>query len=105
MPMATVPGPLAMMTGPTGIVVASTPCMLNSSLQTASTAASTQGRYSGRQPAMTALMATFSTVRSMRSGGTTATTSSGARVVPDSIRRTRASVGGTTGRPSVQPRS
>ena len=81
-PMAAGPGPLATMTGPTGMVVASTPCMLNSSLQTASTAASTQGRYSGRHPAITALMATFSTVTSIRSGGTTATTSSGARVVP-----------------------
>ena len=79
--------------------------MLNSSVQAASTAARTTGRYSGRQPAMTALTATFSTVHSTRSGGTTVTISSGSRVVPSSIRRTRASVGGTTGRPSVQPRS
>ena len=85
--------------------MANRPCMLNSSVQAASTAASTTGRYSGRQPAITALTATFSTVHSTRSGGTTATTSSGARVVPSSMRRTRASVGGTTGRPSVQPRS
>ena len=49
-------------------------------------------------------MATFSTVTSTRSGGTVATTSSGLRVVPSSIRSTRSSVGGTTGRPSVQPR-
>ena len=103
--MATVPGPLTMTTGPTGIVVASRPCMLNSSVHAASTAASTTGRYSGRHPAITALTATFSTVHSTRSGGTTATTSSGARVVPASIRSTRSSVGGTTGRPSVQPRS
>ena len=72
-------GPLTMSTGPTGIVVASRPCMLNSSVHAASTAASTTGRYSGRQPASTALTATFSTVHSTRSGGTTATTSSGAR--------------------------
>ena len=57
------------------------------------------------QPAITALIATFSTVHSTRSGGTTATISSGARVVPSSMRSTRASVGATTGRPSVQPRS
>ena len=78
--------------------------MLNSSLHTASTAVSTHGRYSGRQPAITAAIATFSTVTSTRSGGTVATTSSGARVVPVSMRSTRSSVGGTTGRPSVQPR-
>ncbi len=48
-------------------------------------AASTTGRYSGLQPAITALIATFSTLHSTRSGGTTATTSSGRRVVPSSI--------------------
>ena len=79
--------------------------MLNSSVQIASSAAITQGRYSGLQPAITALIAIFSTVTSTRSGGTIATTSSGARVVPVSIRSTRSSVGGTTGRPSVKPRS
>ena len=79
--------------------------MLNSSVQAASTDASTTGRYSGRQPAITALTAAFSTVQSAKSGPTTATTSSGARVVPSSIRSTRAGVGGTTGSPSVQPRS
>ena len=77
MPIARVPGPLQMMTGPTGIVVASTPWMLNSSVQTASIAAITHGRYSGLQPAITALIAIFSTVTSTRSGGTTATMSSG----------------------------
>ena len=51
------------------------------------------------------MIATFSTVHSTRSGGTMATMSSGARVVPWSIRSTRASVGATTGRPSVHPRS
>ena len=80
--------------------------MLNSSLQTASTAASTQGRYSGRQPAMTALMATFSTVQVDEVGRDHGDHLVRARGwCRDSIRRTRASVGGTTGRPSVQPRS
>ena len=105
MPMRPATGPLTTIIGPEKYVVASRPCMLNSSVQAASTAASTTGRYSGRQPAMTALTATFSTVHSTRSGGTTVTTSSGSRVVPSSIRSTRASVGGTTGSPSVQPRS
>ncbi len=77
MPIARVPGPLATITGPTGIVVARTPWMLNSSLHTASTAVSTHGRYSGRQPAITAAIATFSTVTSARSGGTVATTAAG----------------------------
>ncbi len=77
MPIARVPGPLATITGPTGIVVASTPWMLNSSVQIASITVSTHGRCSGRQPAITAEMATFSTVTSTRSGGTVATTSSG----------------------------
>ena len=103
MPMALRIGPLTMITGPTGIVVASTPWMLNSSVHAASSAARITGMYSGFAPAITALTATFSTVHSTRSGGTTATTSSGARVVPVSIRSTRASVGATTGRPSVQP--
>ena len=105
MPTARVPGPLQISTGPTGMVVASTPWMLNSSVHTASTAAITHGRCSGRHPAITALTATFSTVTSTRSGGTTATTSWGERVVPVSIRSTRSSVGGTTGRPSLKPRS
>ena len=63
------------------------------------------GRYSGRQPAITALIATFSTVHSTRSGGASTTTSSAARVVPASMRTTRSGVGGTRGRPSDQPRS
>ena len=79
--------------------------MLKASVQAASTAARITGRYSGLEPAITALIATFSTVQGARSGGTTATTSSGARRVPSSIASTRTSLGGTTGRPSVQPRS
>ena len=79
-PIRRVPGPLQTITGPTGIVVASSPCMLNSSVHTASTAVSTHGRYSGRHPAITAAMATFSTVTSTRSGGTVATISSRGRV-------------------------
>ena len=105
MPMARVPGPLQTITGPTGIVVARTPCILNSSVQTASIAAITHGKYSGRQPAITALIAIFSTVSSTKSGGATATTSCGAREVPASMRITRSGVGGTTGKPSVKPRA
>ena len=98
-------GPFTTITGPTGIVVARTPWTLNSSVQAASTDASTTGRYSGLHPAITALIAIFSTVHSTRSGGATATISFGSRVVPVSMRITRISVGATTGSPSVQPRS
>ena len=52
---------------------------------------------------MTALTATFSTVAGARLGGISATTSPAGRDVPASMRATRASVGGTTGRPSVRP--
>jgi len=38
------------------------PCRLKAGSHAASTAASTTGRYSGRQPAITAFTATFSTV-------------------------------------------
>ena len=71
----------------------------------ASTAAITTGRYSGLQPASTALMATFSTVTGTRFGGTSPSTSAESRAVPSSMRATRSGVGGTTGRPSLQPRS
>jgi hypothetical protein len=61
---------LAITSGPQNMVVHRTPCMPNSSISAASTAASTTGMYSGRQPAITALIATFSTVQGARSGGT-----------------------------------
>ena len=78
---------------------------MNSGTSAASSAASTTGMYSGLHPAMTALIATFSTVHSARFGGMRPTISEGLRVVPCSMRNTRTSVGGTTGRPSLQPRS
>ena len=68
--------------------------------------ASTTGKYSGLQPAMTALTATFSTVYSQYSrnpvGRMCPTTSSGRRLVWRSIASTRASVGSTIGSLSVQ---
>lgn len=92
-----------MITGVGKWVVASTPCILNCSVVIASTAAMTTGRYPGLQPAITALIATFSTVTGARFGGTTPMTSCGSRFVPPSIRSTRSGVGGMTGRPSVRP--
>ena len=75
-------GPLTIITGEAPMVVAITPWMLNSSVQTASSAAITTGRYSGRHPARTAFTATFSTVAGAMFGGTVATTDCGSRRVP-----------------------
>ena len=55
-------GPLTTTSGAGAFVVADTPWRSKASSQTASTAAITTGRYSGRHPAMTALTAIFSTV-------------------------------------------
>src|SRR6185436_8422282 len=64
------------------------------------------GKYSGRAPAITAFTATFSTVYSHATRNSVAaiwpTISSGLRLVPRSIAATRASVGSTIGRKSVQ---
>jgi hypothetical protein len=54
---------------------------------------------------MTALIASFTTVARPKLGGTSATSASRGRVVPASMRSPRSRVGGTTGRPSVTPRS
>ena len=98
-------GPLTIRSGVTGCVVAWTASRLNGGCDTASTAASSTGKYSGRQPAMTALMASFSIVASPWRGGRMATTSRGSRVVCRRNSATRPSVGGMIGRPSVHPRS
>ena len=105
MPMRFAMGPLTMITGLEKQVLQVTPCRVNPGSRAASRAVSTTGMYSGRHPAMTALMATFSTVQGASSGGTRPMTSCGSRRVPPSIRRMRSGVDGTTGRPSLQPRS
>ena len=61
--------------------------------------------YCGRQPAITALMAMFSTVASAHRGGTTAMTSDARRPEPATIARTRSAVGRTNGSPSVSRRA
>ena len=94
-----------MITGLEKQVLQVTPCRVKPGSSAASSAVSTTGMYSGRHPAITALIATFSTVQGAMSGGMRPTTSAGSRRVPPSIRRMRSGVGGTTGRPSVQPRS
>jgi hypothetical protein len=69
-----------------------------------SMAATTTGMCSGRQPAITALIATFSALIATCRLVTNAIWVSGSRAAASSIARTAGSVGGTTGSPSVQPR-
>src|SRR5262245_23469633 len=59
--------------------------------------------YSGRQPAITALIATFSAVTETDRLVMNAISCLGSRRAAASIIVTRSSVGGTTGRPSVHP--
>src|SRR5882724_10824896 len=98
-------GPFTITSGATASVVPDTPSRQNRSSQTASTAASTTGRYSGRQPAITALTAIFSTVARPKLGGISATSSSRERPEAATAAATRAAVGGTAGSPSVTPRA
>ena len=105
MPMRRVTGPFTTTIGPEKYVVQRSPCIANAGSRAASTTARTTGRYSGLHPAMTALIATFSTVQGTLLGGIAPTISCGSRVVPPSIRSTRTAVGGTTGSPSLQPRA
>src|SRR4029453_17210257 len=69
-----------------------------------STAATMTGMYSGRQPALTALIAPFSAVMYTARWVMNAIWRSGSSLAASSIALTRASVGGMTGRPSDQPR-
>ena len=68
-------------------------------------AARTTGKYSGRQPAITAFIAAFSIVQSTKFGGIDPSISSGLREVPANMRAIRKSVGAMMGRPSVHPLS
>ena len=90
---------------PHGFVVACTLSRLKTGSVIASTAAMRTRMCSGRHPAMTALIASFSMVASPWAGPTRATTWPASRPAASIMRRTRSSVGGTMGRPSVAPRS
>src|SRR3984893_12188918 len=102
--------PIASRTGPLTITMSAAPPVLvagpwsvNSGSPMASSAAPTTGKYSGRQPAMTALIAACHAVTARSRTGSWSSTASGPHGPPASIRSTSAAVGGTTGRPSVQP--
>ena len=79
MPSARRTGPFTTTNGALPPVLAVLPCRPNSGSHIALTIAITTGRYSGRQPAITAAMATFSAVIRRRRTGSMPTTSSGAR--------------------------
>ena len=81
------------------------PTRLKTGSSMASVAARTTGKYSGRQPAITALAAAFSTVMTRRRSGSSPITSSGERPEKPINSATRAVVGGITGKPSLQPNS
>src|SRR3989442_8982177 len=98
-------GPLTMTRGVTASVVPDTPTRETSGSQIALTAAMTTGMYSGREPAITALTATRSTVARPLAGATRPISSSPPRPLAATVAPTRSAVGGTTGRPSVTPRA
>ena len=72
-------GPLTMQSTAAPPMLDEGPTRLNTGSSMASVAASTMGKYSGRQPAITALAAAFSTVMTRRRSGSSPMTSSGAR--------------------------
>ena len=67
-PIVSRTGPFTISNGDTGLVVVCSPWMLNDGSVIAWTAAINTGIYSGRQPAMTAFTAIFSTVADPASG-------------------------------------
>ena len=90
-------------TGPDPPVEAVEPWKLYASSFSASSAASTVGKYCGRQPAITALIAASCTEQWRPVVPWLATISSGGRPAAARKRSTRSRAGGTTGSPSVQP--
>ena len=87
------------------MVVVWSPWMLNSGSTIASTAAMSTGMYSGKHPAITALMAIFSTVATPPSGLMYPISREASRPVAPTIRSTLSGVGGITGKPSDHPPS
>src|SRR4051794_26554780 len=97
-------GPLTTMTCDGLLVVAQLVQQLAAGAVRARTAATTVARCSGRHPAITALMATCSAVTVADQLATDPTTSSGSSLACSRNDVTTSGVGGTIGRPSVQPR-
>ena len=96
-------GPFTTIRGAGPLVLCQPPPVTTRCCISASQAASTTGRYSGRHPAIAALIAACSTVHSRPRCGTAATTSARGRGVAARNSSTTSAVTGTTGSPSVQP--
>ena len=105
MPICCAIGPCTISRGATGWVVAWIECRLKQGSSIASTAVTSTGMCSARQPAITALTAICSTVATPSRGGTAPMTSPAARPEPATMRATASAVGAMTGKPSLQPRS
>ena len=103
MPISAATGPLTMTQIAAPPVLVATVLTLKAGSSTASIAVTTTGKYSGLQPAITALIATISALTVLRRAGTLPSTSSPSRPAAASIAATFCGVGGTTGRPSVHP--
>ena len=84
-------------------VLAVAPCIRNSSCIIAVQAVSTTGKCIGRQPAITALIASFSAVIASPRTGSMTINWSGGIIAHSRQASTASAVGGTIGRPSVQP--
>ncbi len=96
-------GPLITISGAGPLVDCQPPPLAARSRITASQEASTSGKYSGRQPAIAALIAAVLTVHSRPRWSIRHSTSSGSRLVRARNWSSRGCDAGTTGRPSVQP--
>jgi hypothetical protein len=94
-----------MVSGVTLLVVVCMPLRLKLGCIMAFNAVTTTGKKAGRQPAITALAAIFSTVALPFSGGMIPRRSSRLKPLVSIISSTASGVGGITGNPSVQPRS
>ena len=84
-------------------VLAVAPCIRNSSCIIAVQAVTTTGKCIGRQPAITALIASFSAVTASPRTGSMPINWSGGIIAHSRQACTASGVGGTTGSPSVQP--
>src|SRR3984957_7650066 len=103
-PIAVRTGPFTTVNGAVPVVACQSARDTPPSPRNESQAASTTGKYDGRQPARAALIAASRTVSARFRCGRAMTTSDGARAVVARISARYASVTGTTGSPSVQPR-
>lgn len=92
-----------MSSGVTFSSVVCTPRSLKSGLASARTTGINTAMYSGLHPAITALMAIFSTVTSPLRGSSSAITVSFDTSTAASMASTRPTVGGTIGKPSCPP--